>query len=329
MKKTLSWLFTLSLLMSLAVFPAQAADKIKVDLVKEFTLAVGTPSEENTVFFLTNQGTSAVNVTVTVYDEALKQNVETVYLTLNPGDAPLGVMAKVYKFLPKKGNINLYRYTIKSDGGYKRVVSFAQMFYDVDPNTNQPVYMQYYNHFYRNNTASSFGPHFRDVVPGSTKLWYMFTVLDLTKQGRQTYELVASNMYVIGEVYVDVYGDTVTVTYHNFYDGKGGNTETTKEFLGIYNSYADVVLPDDNPTKSYNNPPTNFQFGMPFSITYDLGGDTNVLMLVRNVVNYHVYPRPENTQFRRFWENIQERKTLREQMLQFMDPVQGAVLFEK
>ena len=48
--------------------------------------------------------------------------------------------------------------------------------------------------------------------------------LNLSVQGRQTYELVGSNMYVIGEVYVDVYGDTLTVTYHNYYDGKGGNT---------------------------------------------------------------------------------------------------------
>lgn len=321
MKKLLSWFFALSIVMSLAVFPVSAADKINVDLIKEITLAGENPTD--TVFFLSNQGPNAVDITVQVYDEVAKTTVENIYLTLQPGDEPTPVMTRIYKMLPKHGDINLYRYTIKSSGGFKRTISYAQKFHDTDPMTNLPIYMQYYNHFYRNNTASSFGPHFRDVVPGSTKLWYMFTPLDLTRQGRQTYELVASNMYVIGEVYVDVYGDTVTVTYHNFYDGKGGDTETTKEFLGIYNSYNDVVLPDDTPTSSYNNPPTRFQFGMPFSIAYDLNGDTNVIMFVRNVVNYHVYPRPQNTMFRRFWENKPELKELREQMLSFMDPIEG------
>lgn len=320
MKKLLSWFFVLSLVTGLAVFPASAASNIKVELIKEITLAGENPVDA--VFELSNQGSAAVDVTVQVYDEVAKVNVETIYLTLQPNAEPTPVMTRIYKMLSKKGDINVYRYTV-TGGGYKRVISYAQQFKDTDPSTELPIYMQYYNHFYRNNTASSFGPHFRDVVPGSTKLWYMFTPLDLTRQGRQTYELVASNMYVIGEVYVDVYGDTVTVTYHNYYDGKGGDTETTKEFLGIYNSYNDVVLPNDNPTSSYNNPPTRFQFGMPFSITYDLNGDTNVIMFVRNVVNYHVYPRPQNTVFRRFWENKQELKTLREQMLEFMDPIQG------
>ncbi len=316
MKRLLAILLTLSL--ASAMIPALAKDSLSIDVIKEFDFAA--PNVEMDVFTITNTNPYAVDVTITVFDEAEKKNLQTIHLTLNPGDAPLPIKARVYKPLTKKGDINLYRYIITTPGGYKNEQFYAQVRTGVNQ-YNEPTYTQYINSRYSNNTATSFGPHFRDVTPGLTKLWYMFTPLNLSVQGRQTYELVGSNMYVIGEVYVDVYGDTVTVTYHNYYDGKGGNTNTRQEFLGIYNSYNDVQLPNDVPVKSYINPPTKFYFGVPFSIQYDLGGDTNVIMLVRNVVDYWRFPRPENTEFRRFWENNAERKALRESMLNFMDPI--------
>lgn len=327
MKKLLSLLLLSSLLLGLVPTTGLAAtDSLKVEIVKELTFP--DPLGEADAFTLLNQSPHAVNVMIEVYDQAAKVNVQTIHVSLNPGDAPLPIKARVYKNLPRKGSINLYRYTITTQGGFKHQLFVAQKLVDFTPQ-GLPIYNQYHNVNLRNNTASSFGPQFREVTPGMTDLWYMFTPLDLTRQGRQTYELVASNMYVIGEVYVDVYGDTVTITYHNYYDGEGGETKVRQEFLGLYGSYADVVLPNDVPVKSYVNPPTRFAFGMPFSIQYDLGGDTNVLMLVRNVVDYWRYPLPVDTEFARFWANSPNNKALRENMLRFMDPIFPVMINEE
>ncbi len=318
MKKLLSLLLLSTLLLGLAPATQAASDSLKVDVVKELTFS--DPLGEMDAFTLLNQSPHPVNVSIEVFDQAALVNVQTIHVTLNPGDAPLPIKAKVYKSLPRKGSINLYRYTITTQGGFKKQVFVAQKLMDYGAQ-GLPIYNQYHNVNLRNNTASSFGLQFREVTPGMTDLWYMFTPLDLTRQGRQTYELIASNMYVIGEVYVDVYGDTVTITYHNYYDGQGGETKTRQEFLGLYGSYAEVVLPSDVPVKSYINPPTRFTFGMPFSIQYDLGGDTNVLMLVRNVVDYWRYPLPVDTEFARFWATSPGNKAMRESMLSMMDPI--------
>ncbi len=168
--------------------------------------------------------------------------------------------------------------------------------------------------WYSKNTACSFGPAFRDVKPALTDKWYTFTPVDLTIQGRQTFEYVASNLYVIGEVYVDTAGDTVTVSYHNFYDTQDGQTKTLTEFFTIF--------PDLNSVKSAE-PETmddlGFAFGQTISIENDLDGDTNVLLFVRNQVTYCDYV--NNThKLTRFWPNLPERKALREQMLLMMDP---------
>lgn len=318
MMKKLLPVFLFALLLAVAL-PSLAADSIKIEQQNEFYFP--SPIGEADAFTLLNQTPFPLNVRIDVYDEAAKLNAQTIHLTLNPGAEPMAVKARVYKPLQKVGSINTYRYTVTADDGFKAQLYCAQKLVEYDI-YNQPVYQQLRNVRYRNNTATAFGPHFRDTTPELTKLWYMYTPLDLTRQGRQTYELVGSNMYVIGEVYVDVYGDTVTVTYHNFYDGKGGTTKTTKEYLGIFGSYSDVVLPSDTPLKSYVNPDSRFQFGVPFSIQYDLKGDTRVLMLVRNVVDYWLFPRPNDAQLRRFYENSSENSALRSSMMAIMDPIQ-------
>ena len=167
--------------------------------------------------------------------------------------------------------------------------------------------------WYSKNTACSFGPAFRDVRPALTDKWYLFTPIDLTKQGRQTFEYIASNMYVIGEVYVDVSGDTVRVTYKNYYAEQGGNTETLTEYFTFF--------PDLKSVKNVE-PETmddlGFHFGQDISIAEDLSGDTNVLLFVRNQVTYCNYVNNSH-KLTRFWPNLPERKALREQMQIMMD----------
>ncbi len=167
--------------------------------------------------------------------------------------------------------------------------------------------------WYPENTACSFGPAFRDVRPALTSKWYLFTPIDLTIQGRQTFEYIASNLYLIGEVYVDVYGDSVRVTYHNFYDGYGGNTTTLTEFYTFFHDLKSVTNVEP---ETMGDP--GFCFGQEISIAEDLDGDTNVLLFVRNRVTYRDYV-TDSHKLTRFWPNLKERRDLRNQMMDMMN----------
>ncbi|MBE5786704.1 MAG: hypothetical protein E7324_04105 [Clostridiales bacterium] len=167
--------------------------------------------------------------------------------------------------------------------------------------------------WYPNNTACSFGPQFREVRPSLTDKWYMFTPIDLSIQGRQEFEYAAGNLYIIGKVYVDVFGDSVTVSYENFYAQGGGNTETKEEFFTFFPDLASVT--DVNPETMGVE---SFTFGQPLSIEKDLKGDTNVLLFVRNKVTYADYV-TNSAKLTRFWINHPDRVEIREEMLALMD----------
>jgi hypothetical protein len=141
----------------------------------------------------------------------------------------------------------------------------------------------------------------------------MFTPVDLTIQGRQEFEYAASNVYIIGKVYVDVSGDSVTVTYENFYADKGGNTDTKEEFFTFFPDLASVT--DVNPETMEVE---SFVFGQPLSIEKDLNGDTNALLFIRNKVTYADYV-TDNAKLTRFWINHPDRVAIRNSMLDLMD----------
>jgi len=167
--------------------------------------------------------------------------------------------------------------------------------------------------WYSNNTACSFGPAFRDEKSSLTDKWYTFTPVDLSIQGRQEFEYVASNMYVIGKVFVDVSGDQVRVTYENLYAQQDGNTQTLTEFLTFFHDLASVKQVE--PEKMDD---LGFRFGETISIEKDLEGDAHVLLFIRNQVTYCNYV--NNThKLVRFWPNLPERKELRERMKQMMN----------
>ena len=201
------------------------------------------------------------------------------------------------------------RVTLTTASGYKKSTTV----YQVAEKEGGAVYLkQLRPTYYADNTATSFGPHLRDLTPGLTDLWYMVTPLDLSKQGRQTYELVAGNLNVIGEVYVDVAGDAVTISYYNYYDDKGGQTKTTKEFVTLFHDYAEITA------ATLARADSEFAFNVPVSVQRDLGGDTTVLMLVVNHVDYCNFPTSKDM-LRRFWENTPENKAKREALVRLID----------
>ena len=130
-------------------------------------------------------------------------------------------------------------------------------------------------HYYPRNTVCSFGPRFRDVSQ-LTKQWYRFTPLDLSTDGVQTYELIASDAYVIGEVTVEVADGAVTISCTYVSD----QVKVHDTFCTLLPSLAGAETLDQSSL-------THYPFGEPISIADVLNGDTQVLLMICNVVDYN------------------------------------------
>ena len=125
-------------------------------------------------------------------------------------------------------------------------------------------------------TTCSKGIRFRDLENPVTDYWYMFTPIDLSVEGEQTFDLIAGNIHKIGTVTVLVQNGTVTVTYDII---NTRDIEVYQEFLTFLPSLADVTELDfDNMTA--------FAYGEAISIEEQLGGDTKVLLVMRNLCIY-------------------------------------------
>ncbi|MBR4538668.1 MAG: hypothetical protein IKO52_07475 [Clostridia bacterium] len=91
-----------------------------------------------------------------------------------------------------------------------------------------------------NNTVCAFGPRLRDVnlYPYNTELWYMFTPFDASKDGTQTYELVASNMYIVGSLTLTIRDGNLTIDYKLSDPYK---FTITLEFFTVLNRIGDII----------------------------------------------------------------------------------------
>ncbi|MBQ8555944.1 MAG: hypothetical protein IJ438_08735 [Clostridia bacterium] len=123
-------------------------------------------------------------------------------------------------------------------------------------------------------TVCSVGPHFRDLTT-LTSRWDMFTPIDISADGVQTYDLIAGDTHIIGTVTVTVAEGNVTVTY----DLVNKNIILDGEFLTILPSLSAVETLDQGKLTAYT-------FGEPISIADQLAGDTKVLLYIRNEVRY-------------------------------------------
>ena len=131
---------------------------------------------------------------------------------------------------------------------------------------------------YDQNTVCSFGPQFREVSPRMTDDWYMFTPIDLSQEGTQTFDLIAGNMYVIGKVKVTVENGKFQVdyTYNN------SRIEIGREYFNIFTDYESISAKDlDN---FHQN--KRFSYGKAYSIADKLNGDTDVILFVCNTATF-------------------------------------------
>lgn len=129
--------------------------------------------------------------------------------------------------------------------------------------------------YFPRSTACSIGPRFCDVSR-LTNQWFRFTPLDLGTDGVQTYDLMASDAYVIGQVTVKVAEGMVTI-----------NCTYVSEDVKVREAFC-TLLPSLAETETLNqNSLTHYAFGEPISIADELGGDTKVLLFICNVVDYN------------------------------------------
>lgn len=143
-------------------------------------------------------------------------------------------------------------------------------------------HIQFQVSWYPHNTVCVAGVEFRDVRPELTNKWYNFAAIDLSEDGVQVFDLVASNMYVIGTATVTKTGDEVTVDWALSHQGTtDGNFQLENEFLTIF-SDLDAVT-EVEPSKFEG---VTYEFGKPISIANDLNGDTNVLLYICNQATY-------------------------------------------
>lgn len=151
--------------------------------------------------------------------------------------------------------------------------------------------------WYPDNTANSFGPK----VNGT---WQTYSVVDLSVQGTQTYDLVAAGAWKIGTVYVTVDGDSVTVDYMMTEDV---NTRDTWDDITVDSEYLNFFADADSIDLTAES---SYAFGQTYSIAGDLGGDTVVCVVISNKVDY-----PSHSPYvTRFWPNVPANKAIVEAM---------------
>ena len=167
---------------------------------------------------------------------------------------------------------------------------------------------------YWNNTACTFGLHLRDLRPDLTDKWYTITPIDLSEDGTQRFELVGGNMWIIGHVSVTVEGDSMLIDREIILDGKG-RTKLLSEYLNLFKDLDSITPEALEHDGLYGR---GYQFGEPISIEKDLGGDTKVIMFVRDVASFN--PRVTDDHFlARMWPNLPHRVAQRSAMLEIIN----------
>ena len=134
-------------------------------------------------------------------------------------------------------------------------------------------------------TMCVFGPRLKDVgsylSPTSTA-WYMFTPFDASVEGRQTYELVVDDTYIVGTATITVENGTISLTYEL-------NTTSLQVDLEFF-----TFLPDMRYLNQYEpedlKPICDMEPGVPYSIDVRFGGDTNLVLYFCSRVTYTYDP---------------------------------------
>ena len=125
----------------------------------------------------------------------------------------------------------------------------------------------------------------------------MFTPVDLSEEGTQTYRLIASNARIIGMVTVETSQGFVTVNYHITAE----NAEVHEEFLAFLPQLHSLASVEPENLAMFA-----FAFGEPVSIPDQLSNNTRQLLYIRNTITY----RPDARGSILFFDRSQEHQEL-------------------
>ena len=162
--------------------------------------------------------------------------------------------------------------------------------------------------WYPNNTIALAGLSLQEASPRLPDKWYNVIPVDLTRQGRQTYFLTISNARFIGECYVDVWGDEVTVTCVVL---QRSGIELKSEYGRWFTSLSQIT------SGSIESEADGIPFGVPLSISRDLGGAEVALLFIRSKATYR-QPFRDGTELTRYWRNTPAWKQFRQELTELM-----------
>lgn len=166
--------------------------------------------------------------------------------------------------------------------------------------------------WYPNNTVCVAGYSLRDLYPELTDKWYNVVPVDLTQDGVQTFRLVASNLFYIGQAAVIVDGDNVTVEYALI---PGGHGYVKSEALTWFTAVGDIT------TEFLENPEGDVAFGQTISREKDLGGQDVALLFICNHVTYRQPYFNNGVNLVRYWPNHHAWVDYRESLQPLMEQV--------
>lgn len=163
--------------------------------------------------------------------------------------------------------------------------------------------------WYPNNTVGLVGLSLRDNYPGLTDKWYNVVPVDLTQNGVQTFRLVASNLFYIGQAAVIVDGDNVTVQYA-LANGHGYvKDECVRWFTSVDEITSDFL----------KAPESGLAFDQTISRSKDLNGQDVALLFICNHVTYRQPYTNSGVNLTRYWPNLDEWKAYREGLNALME----------
>ena len=165
---------------------------------------------------------------------------------------------------------------------------------------------------YPNNTICVAGLTLQEADSSLPDKWYNVLPVDLTRDGRQVYQLMISNMFLIGRVYVDVWGDEVTVSVSLL---ESGAVRPLSWYGRWFTSLSDVTGASVESTEG------GFPFGQPLSISDDLGGADAALLFIRGKASYY-QPFRDGTTLTRYWRNKDDWKEFRENLQEILPRVE-------
>ena len=158
-----------------------------------------------------------------------------------------------------------------------------------------------------NNTICAFGPRLRDVslYPYNTNQWYMFTPFDASQDGRQTYDLVATNRYIVGTLTIDIRNGEMTIDYQL----SSNTVDITLEFFTVLNKIGDI-----HEYEPENLLPLRMSVRRPINLQETFGDDRNLVLYFCSRANYTY-----SNRFKPLDYNSFAHQQLVKKMLEIMD----------